>query len=101
MLNCSAFAFPVKQRGFLYKICIKFDLLKIMTSKQLDLKRERESLNIVEKHVFICSNPYIYTTVVQEVYNRDCSPEVDDVEGLLPNILNYSNKRMRQKVVLL
>jgi hypothetical protein len=29
---------------------------------------------------FICSNPYIYTTVVQEVYNRDCSP--DDVEGL-------------------
>ena len=26
--------------------------------------------------------PYIYTTVVQEVYNRDQSPEVDDVEGL-------------------
>jgi hypothetical protein len=26
--------------------------------------------------------PYIYTTVVQEVYNQDCSPEVDDVEGL-------------------
>ena len=39
-------------------------------------------LNIVRKHVFICSNPYIYTTVVQEVYNRDRSPEVDDVEGL-------------------
>ena len=41
-----------------------------------------KSLNIVRKHVFICSNPYIYTTVVQEVYNRDRSPEVDDVEGL-------------------
>ena len=40
------------------------------------------SLNIVQKNVFICSNPYIYTTVVQEVYNRDRSPEVDDVEGL-------------------
>ena len=40
------------------------------------------SLNIVQKNVFICSNPYIYNTVVQEVYNRDCSPEVDDVEGL-------------------
>merc|ERR1719318_2435321 len=46
----------------------------------LDLKRK--SLNIVNKHVFICSNPYIYTTVVQEVYNRDRSPEVDDVEDL-------------------
>ena len=34
------------------------------------------------KYVFICSNPYIYTTVVQEVYNRDRSPDVDDVEGL-------------------
>ena len=43
---------------------------------------ERKSLNIVIKHFFICSNPYIYATVVQEVYNRDCSPEVDDVEGL-------------------
>jgi hypothetical protein len=31
-----------------------------------------ESLNIVKKHVFICSNPYIFTT----------APEVDDVEGL-------------------
>ena len=31
---------------------------------------------------FICSNPYIYTTAVQEVYNRDRSPEVDDIEGL-------------------
>ena len=41
-----------------------------------------KSLNIVSKHVFICSNPYIYTTVVQEVYNRDRSQEVDDVEGL-------------------
>ena len=44
--------------------------------------KEWKSLNIVIKHVFICSNPYIYTTVVQEVYNRECSLEVDDVEGL-------------------
>ena len=28
-----------------------------------------------------CSKPYIYTNVVQEVYNKDCSPEVDDDEG--------------------
>ena len=41
-----------------------------------------KSLNIVIKPVFICSNPYIYTTVVQEVYNRVRSPEVDEVEGL-------------------
>ena len=41
----------------------------------------KKSLNIVIKHV-ICSNRYIYTTVVQEVYNRDRSPEVYDVEGL-------------------
>ena len=44
--------------------------------------KERKSLNIVKKHVFICSNPYIYTTIVQEVYNRDHSPEVDDVKEL-------------------
>jgi hypothetical protein len=43
---------------------------------------ERKSLNIVNKHVFICSNPYIYTIAVQEVYNQDRSPEDDDVEGL-------------------
>ena len=30
----------------------------------------------------MCINPFIYTTVVQEVYNRNGSPEVDDVEGL-------------------
>jgi hypothetical protein len=42
----------------------------------------KKSLNIVIKHVFICSNPYIYSTVVQEMYNRDRSPEVDDIEGL-------------------
>ena len=36
----------------------------------------------MSEHVFICSNLYIYTTLVQEVNNRDCSPEVDDVEGL-------------------
>ena len=43
---------------------------------------KEKSLNIVYKHVFICSNLYIYTTVVQEVYNRDRSPEVDDVKDL-------------------
>ena len=31
---------------------------------------------------FICSNPYIDTSVVQEVYNQAHSSEVDDVEGL-------------------
>ena len=41
-----------------------------------------KSLNTGILHVFICSNPYIHTTVVQEVYNRDRSLEVDDVEGL-------------------
>jgi predicted protein tyrosine phosphatase len=41
-----------------------------------------KSLNIVRKHVFICSNPYIYTTVAKRLYNRDRSLEVDDVEGL-------------------
>jgi hypothetical protein len=41
-------------------------------------KTKIKSLHIVIKHVFICNNPYIYTTVVQEVYNQ----EVDDVEGL-------------------
>ena len=45
-------------------------------------EEEKESLNIVSKHGFICSNHYIYTTVVQEMYNQDRSPEVDDVEGL-------------------
>jgi hypothetical protein len=43
---------------------------------------EWKSLNIVRKHVFSCSNPYIYTTVGQEVYNRDRPPEVDDIEWL-------------------
>ena len=31
---------------------------------------------------FIYSNPYIYITVVQEVYNWNRSPEADDVERL-------------------
>ena len=31
---------------------------------------------------FICSNPYIYSNVVQEVYNQDPSVDVDDVEGM-------------------
>ena len=41
-----------------------------------------KSLNIVRKYVFIGSNPYIYTIVVHEVYNRERSPKVDDVEGM-------------------
>ena len=53
---------------------------KGMTS--ISITDKEKSLNIVRKHVFICSNPYIYTTAVQEVYNRGRSPEVDDVEGL-------------------
>ena len=63
-----------------------------------------KSLNIVIKHVFICSNPYIYTTVVQEVYNRDRSPEVDDVEDLAAAAtkhLEFTQKDIRQRVVLL
>ena len=36
----------------------------------------------MSEHVFLCSNLYIYTTLVQEVCKRDRSPEVDDVEGL-------------------
>ena len=54
----------------------------IMHLKDSNINTERKSLNIVRKQVFICSYPYFYTTVVQEVYNRDRSPEVDDVEGL-------------------
>ena len=38
--------------------------------------------NIAIKRVFIYRNPYICTTVVQEVYNWDRSPDVDDVKGL-------------------
>ena len=31
----------------------------------------------------MCRNPYIYTNVLNEVYNiQDLSPEHDDVEGL-------------------
>ena len=63
-----------------------------------------KSLNIVIKHVCICRNPYIYTTVVQEVYNGDHSPVVDDVEWLAvaaTQHLDLLKKRMRQKVVLL
>ena len=48
----------------------------VKRSTRQDLREKKKSLNIVIKHVFICSNPYIYTTVVQEVYNRDRSPEV-------------------------
>jgi hypothetical protein len=38
-------------------------------------------LKCVIKHVFICSILYIYTSVVQEVYNRDRSPEVMMLSG--------------------
>ena len=63
------------------------------------------SLDIVIKHVFICSNPYIYTNVVQDVYNQGCYPEVDDVEGLAAAATKHldllKKRRMWQKVVLL
>jgi hypothetical protein len=36
---------------------------------------------IAIKHIFIYSDPYIQYTFVQEVYNRDRSAEVDDIEG--------------------
>jgi hypothetical protein len=52
-----------------------------------------QSLNIVIKHVFLCSSPYIYTKVVQEAYNQNHSPEVDELmrwQHLLPNIWNFS-----------
>ena len=32
--------------------------------------------------MWLCLAKLVYTTVVQEVYNRDRSPEVDDVEDL-------------------
>ena len=38
---------------------------------------------MITARVFICSNPPIFIlNVVQEVYNRDRSPEVDAVKGL-------------------
>ena len=43
---------------------------------------KRRPVNIKWESVVICSNPYIYTTVVQEVYNWDRSPVVEDVEVL-------------------
>ena len=76
--------------------------LKQVTSKKWQMIRK--SMNIVIKYVFICSNPYIYTTVVQEVYNRDRSPEVDDVEDLAAAAtkhLEFTQKDIRQRVVLL
>ena len=44
---------------------------------------------IAMKHVFICNNHCIYTNVIQEVYNQDCSPENDDVEGLAATASKY------------
>ena len=32
--------------------------------------------------MFLFTVTPIYTNVVQEVYSQDCTPEVDDVEGL-------------------
>ena len=56
------------------------------------------------KHVLNCGNLYIYTTVVQEVYNLDHSLEIQDVEDLAAvatRHLDYSNKGIRQKAVWL
>jgi hypothetical protein len=58
--------------------------------------KERKSLNFVGKHVFICINHYIYTTVVQEVYNETALQRMMMLRGwqrLLPNIWNWSECR--------
>ena len=55
-----------------------------------------QSLNIVINHVFICSNPYIYTSVVQEVYNRDRFPEVVDV-GMFAAAATKHLKLLKEK----
>jgi hypothetical protein len=48
-----------------------------VTVKGRDFRAERKF------GFFICSIPYIHTSVVQEVYYyRDCSPEVDNVQGM-------------------
>ena len=52
--------------------CSTFGL--VHSADKCILKTERKSLNIVIKHVCIGSYPYVYTTVVQEVYNRDRCP---------------------------
>ena len=46
-------------------------------------------------------NPYIYITVVQEVYNRDRSPEVDDVETFSTLSFNYTLIHISEIRVLL
>ena len=38
---------------------------------------------------FFCRNPYTSTTVVQELYNQDSSPEVDDVEGFAAAVTKH------------
>jgi hypothetical protein len=78
--NCFPYLFSFSHRWTLSRGLKEKPNLKRNNEKIFELPGK--SLNIVRKHVFICSNPYIYTTVVQEVYNRDRSPEIDDVEGL-------------------
>ena len=62
----------------IWKLLIPFTKL----TKPVFFSYAERNMNIVIKHFFIWSNPYIYNSVVQELYNRDRSPEVDDVEGL-------------------
>ena len=55
----------------------------LLSNLKADIKKKKKkSLNTIIKQVPVCSNPYIYTNVVQEVYNQDCSPEVGVIEGL-------------------
>jgi hypothetical protein len=37
---------------------------------------------LLNEKSFMCRNSYTYITVVQEVYYRERSAEVDDVDGL-------------------
>ena len=50
----------------------------------------RKSLNILVLSMFLFAvTPIVHITVVQEVYNRDRSPEVEDVEVLAAAATNH------------
>jgi hypothetical protein len=42
-------------------------------------------------------NPYIHNTVVQEVYNRDHSPEVEDVDNDCYKYLELVKSKQKDK----
>ena len=64
----------------------------IKSHKMNSTKEERKSLNIVIKHVFVCNNPCIYTSVVQKRLMM-----FRGWQRLHPNIWNYSNKKDKAK----